>query len=180
MNKDQLVSENYNDLNRIFELQDIFEDLYQSNEKELHNNLYKNSCKEELYNNPYEDSCEKELHNDLYEDSCKKESHYDWYEKSCEEELFNINALYRKSENLVFINKFANEHNHDLQNQDSLQEFSPALHKIPDYKIQFYIQEYQLGATQNIQVKNDAIALLEHLIQLHSKDPKYYFKVDFE
>ncbi|KAF0503166.1 hypothetical protein F8M41_019695 [Gigaspora margarita] len=88
INKDQLASENYNDLNRIFELQDISEDLYQSNKKELHNDSYENSCEEELRDDPYEVSCEEELHDDPYEDSCEEELHDDPYEDSCEEESY--------------------------------------------------------------------------------------------
>ncbi|CAG8763319.1 20729_t:CDS:1, partial [Racocetra persica] len=60
------------------------------------------------------------------------------------------NASYCKSENLVFVNKFVNEHNHPLQNQDPLQEFSPALRRISDdimNEIKFYVQECQLEAT---------------------------------
>ncbi|RGB38045.1 hypothetical protein C1646_812924 [Rhizophagus diaphanus] len=60
---------------------------------------------------------------------------------------FLVNASYRKCQNLVFVNKFVNEHNHELQNGIDLQEFSPLLRKIPDNiieEIQFYVQECHL------------------------------------
>src|SRR6266498_2651293 len=63
---------------------------------------------------------------------------------------FLVNAAYRKCSNLVFVNKFVSEHNHALQSTPALQEFSPALRKIPDNimeEIQFYVQECHLGAT---------------------------------
>ena len=61
-----------------------------------------------------------------------------------------MNASYRKRENLVFVNKFISEHNHTLQNDTVLQEFSPLLYRIPDdimEKIQFYVQKCHLGTT---------------------------------
>ncbi|CAB5360432.1 unnamed protein product [Rhizophagus irregularis] len=124
---------------------------------------------------------------------------------------FLVNASYRKCQNLVFVNKFVSEHNHELQNGIDLQEFSPLLRKIPDNiveEIQFYVQECHLGATvlkrilrkkypdhdiynqdlynmicrfkANIQIKNDAAALVEYLVKLHAENPEWYFKVDFE
>ncbi|CAI2188346.1 7022_t:CDS:10 [Funneliformis geosporum] len=63
---------------------------------------------------------------------------------------FLINAAYRKRSNLVFINKFVDEHNHALQSTIALQEFSPISRKIPDdimKEIQFYVQECHLDAT---------------------------------
>ncbi|CAI2192189.1 14823_t:CDS:2 [Funneliformis geosporum] len=57
---------------------------------------------------------------------------------------FLVNAAYCKCLNLVFINKFFNEHNHTLQSTIDLQEFSPISCKIPDdimKEIQFYVQE---------------------------------------
>src|SRR6266496_3327759 len=60
---------------------------------------------------------------------------------------FLVNAA---CSNLVFVNKFVSEHNHALQSTPALQEFSPALRKIPDNimeEIQFYVQECYLGAT---------------------------------
>ncbi|CAB5181662.1 unnamed protein product [Rhizophagus irregularis] len=75
-------------------------------------------------------------------------------------------------------------------------------------EIQFYVQECHLGATvlkrilrkkypdhdiynqdlynmicrfkANIQIKNDAAALVEYLVKLHAENPEWYFKVDFE
>ncbi|PKB92738.1 hypothetical protein RhiirA5_443562 [Rhizophagus irregularis] len=32
----------------------------------------------------------------------------------------------------------------------------------------------------NIQIKNDAAALVEYLVKLHAENPEWYFKVDFE
>ncbi|CAB4442560.1 unnamed protein product [Rhizophagus irregularis] len=57
-------------------------------------------------------------------------------------------GAYRKRPNLMFINKFVSEHNHALQSTPALQEFSPALCKIPDNimeEIQFYVQECHLA-----------------------------------
>ena len=71
-------------------------------------------------------------------------------ESACIDCGFLVNAAYRKHSNLVFINKFVNEHNHPLQNMTALQEFSPALRRIPDNimeEIRFYVQECHLGAT---------------------------------
>ena len=74
--------------------------------------------------------------------------------------------------------------------------------------IQFYVQECRLGATvlkrilqkkypdqdiyrqdlynaickfkANMQIKNDAAALFEHLVELHTENSEWYFKVDFK
>ncbi|PKY60844.1 hypothetical protein RhiirA4_485019 [Rhizophagus irregularis] len=63
---------------------------------------------------------------------------------------FLLNTSYQKYPNLVFINKFVEEHNHTLNSQELLHQFAPSLRKIPvDVKeeIHFLVQDCQLGAT---------------------------------
>src|SRR5581483_6695805 len=63
---------------------------------------------------------------------------------------FLLNASYRKRANLVYINKFIEEHNHPLSDSELLQQFAPSLRKITtDVKeeIKFFVQECHLGAT---------------------------------
>ncbi|CAG8833333.1 3478_t:CDS:2, partial [Cetraspora pellucida] len=77
----------------------------------------------------------KESYNDLYEDSCE----YYEPEDSCEEDEPEDSILREIYSGQMFV-LFEN----------SLQEFSPALHRIPDdimNEIKFYVQECQLGAT---------------------------------
>ncbi|CAG8636487.1 8429_t:CDS:2, partial [Racocetra fulgida] len=278
INTEQLIAEDSNNLNWMFELQDIFEDSYQL--QDISEGSYQNieESYDDLYeNNEPEDSIVSEIYSDLDEDSYEDDESEDsivkeiysgqtfisfeileqclkryanrtgfeirtirsekeegnWSRKTykchhggkykakkkvdptqnrdkesvrieCE---FTVNASYCRSENLVFVNKFVSQHNHDLQNQDSLQEFSPALRKIPGQimdEIQFYVQEYHIGATvlkkilrkkypnQDIhsqdlynaihkfktdaQVKNDAAALFEHLVQLLPRVSNTIFK----
>lgn len=71
-------------------------------------------------------------------------------ESACIECGFLLNASYRKKSNLVFINKFIEEHNHTLNSCELLQQFAPSLRKIPiniREEIQFYVQDCHLGAT---------------------------------
>ncbi|CAG8478562.1 8344_t:CDS:2 [Dentiscutata erythropus] len=204
ISKDQFASEDYDDLNAIFESQDISGELYQY----IENDSYENSCEKELYSDWYEDSCEEESYNDRYEDSCEEESH-DQYENSYEDNETDDSILKEIYSGQTFgtfellekcLKRFANQKGFEirtvraekdngkwarktykchhgkkyipkkkidptqtrdresicidcdfmLQNQDSLQEFSPSLRKIPDHimnEIQFYVQECQLGAT---------------------------------
>uniref|UniRef100_U9UYS5 SWIM-type domain-containing protein n=1 Tax=Rhizophagus irregularis (strain DAOM 181602 / DAOM 197198 / MUCL 43194) TaxID=747089 RepID=U9UYS5_RHIID len=63
---------------------------------------------------------------------------------------FTLNASYRKCPNLVFVNKFIEEHNHVMNINKDLQQFTQSSHKIPDNiikEIRFYVQECHLGAT---------------------------------
>ncbi|CAG8787153.1 20129_t:CDS:2 [Gigaspora margarita] len=123
---------------------------------------------------------------------------------------FVLNASYRKCLNLVFVNKFVDEHNHAL-NDCKLLQLSPSLRKIPTHirdKIRFYVQEYHLEITvlkrilQNkfsdqeiydkdlynmisrfkadVQIKNDALTLYKSLVKLQQKNLDWYFKVDFK
>jgi len=71
-------------------------------------------------------------------------------ESVCIECGFLLNASYRKRANLVYINKFIEEHNHPLSDSELLQQFAPSLRKITtDVKeeIKFFVQECHLGAT---------------------------------
>ncbi|CAG8740602.1 14937_t:CDS:2, partial [Rhizophagus irregularis] len=85
---------------------------------------------------------------------------------------FLVNASYRKCQNLVFVNKFVSEHNHELQNGIDLQEFSPLLRKIPDNiveEIQFYVQECHLEANSG-----NSLCQLHSGIELRLKDEAKY------
>lgn len=69
------------------------------------------------------------------------------WESACIECGFVLNASYRKRLNLVFVNKFVDEHNHAL-NDCKLLQLSPSLQKIPTHirdEIRFYVQECHLG-----------------------------------
>ncbi|CAB5377005.1 unnamed protein product [Rhizophagus irregularis] len=62
---------------------------------------------------------------------------------------FTLNASYRKCPNLVFVNKFIEEHNHVMNINKDLQQFTQSSHKIPDNiikEIRFYVQECHLDA----------------------------------
>ncbi|CAG8673470.1 24933_t:CDS:2, partial [Gigaspora rosea] len=132
------------------------------------------------------------------------------WESACIECGFVLNASYRKRLNLVFVNKFFDEHNHAL-NDCKLLQLSPSLRKIPTHirdEIRFYVQECHLGATvlkrilrnkfsdqeiydrdlynmisrfkADVQIKNDALTLYESLVKLQQENPDWYFKVDFK
>ena len=61
---------------------------------------------------------------------------------ACIKYSFVLNALYRKLSNMVFVNKFVENHNHALNNTKNLQQFSLSLCKIPDNiieEIRFYV-----------------------------------------
>ncbi|CAG8719078.1 17829_t:CDS:2, partial [Cetraspora pellucida] len=73
---------------------------------------------------------------------------------------FTINALYRKHMNLVFVNKFIENHNHILNKEELHLQFSPSL--------------------PGAQIKNDASTLYEYLSKVQQENPDWYFKVDFE
>ncbi|CAG8673814.1 32672_t:CDS:2 [Racocetra persica] len=192
INTKQLIAGDSNNLNWIFELQDIFENSFQL--QDISEGLYQNI--EESYDNLYEnnepeDSIVSEIYSDLDEDSYEDDEPEDSFEirtvKSEKEEdkesvcidyKFTVNASYRRSKNLVFVNKFVSQHNHNLQNQDSLQEFLPALYKIPvlkkilrkKYPNQDIHSQDLYNAIHKFktdtQVKNNAAALLEYLVQL--------------
>ncbi|CAG8558431.1 14525_t:CDS:2 [Cetraspora pellucida] len=63
---------------------------------------------------------------------------------------FTMNASYQKHMNLVFVNKFTEDHNHVLNKEELHLQFSLSLRKVPDNikeEFRFYVQECQLGAT---------------------------------
>ncbi|CAG8517271.1 10549_t:CDS:1 [Scutellospora calospora] len=63
---------------------------------------------------------------------------------------FTLNASYQKHINLVFVNKFTEDHNYVLNEEELHLQFLLSLHKIPDNikeEIQFYVQECQLEST---------------------------------
>ncbi|CAG8738036.1 5070_t:CDS:2, partial [Racocetra fulgida] len=86
---------------------------------------------------------------------------------NCIECGFTLNTTYRKCTDLVYVNKFTEEHSHKLNNSELIQQFSPLSRKIPTNikeKIRFYVQECQLGAT------------LQTGIELRLKDEVKYAK----
>ncbi|CAG8619948.1 8542_t:CDS:2 [Gigaspora margarita] len=83
-------------------------------------------------------------------------------ESACIECGFALNASYQKCSNRVFVNKFIEEHNHELKD------------KIYDRDLYNMISRFKTN-TQN---KNDALTLYESLVRLQQENPDWYFKMD--